>query len=100
VTTSLPASATGPLLLVSFVGFSLVPTPLPTPFGMLRLDPANVVLLPGTATATSLASPLAIPNVPALNGARLYFQSLVEGRDLHGNPELRLTNAMGETLRP
>lgn len=91
-----------PLPTVALLGLGLATPPVTLPpFGQLRLDAASMLLLSMLLTTNGAAmTNLAIPNLPSLAGLPIYLQSVVEGRDVHGSPELRFTNALRLTLHP
>jgi hypothetical protein len=95
---------TAPRLAVTYASFGLLPSAVALPpFGNVQIDPTSIVQFSAglvAPTAGNLAANLVIPNTPTLAGLSIYFQAIVEGRTSTGAPELRLTNALGQTLRP
>jgi hypothetical protein len=70
-------------------------------FGVVGIDPATAVpLAAGLTTNGSFLATLSIPANAAFLGQLVTAQSIVEGRDALGQPELRLTNVVGQPLTP
>ena len=92
-----------PRLAAICASFGLLPAPIALPpFGSVQIDPTSLVVVAAGFAPPSVgdyATNLVIPNNPALVGLSLFFQAVVEGRAASGVPELRLTNASGQTIR-
>ncbi len=84
------------------LGFGLAPTPAPTPFGSLALDP-QVIVAAGSGVADAIdadvALDLAVPNNPAIAGLDVFFQALALVPKATG-AEFRLTSFTVDELLP
>lgn len=87
------------LLAIPMIAAGRAQIPIPG-FGTLRLDLATLALLPAlqTAGAGRAAFKLPVPNNPALIGADVYVQAIVEGRDAAKRATLRFTDVVRETI--
>lgn len=83
-----------------WVAATALPTPVPTPWGALSVDPTGAILLPmpstpATGTNTAFLG-VPVPPIDALQGAVVHAQGLVAAP---GFTAIELTNAVAQTLR-